>query len=109
MKALRKTTSLQLIQLFLYMRVTTIGIYLGQFALYRKNGSCSKCCNLFADYFAIQISINIGNARSTKSITKSSLRTKIFYKNVIRKSVVNDLVDVVIVNKKYELDNSTSC
>lgn len=44
-------------------------------------------------------------ARSTRSITKSSLRAKIFYKNVIEKSLVNDLVDVVIESKKYEIDN----
>lgn len=44
-----------------------------------------------------------------RSITKSSLRAKIFYKNVIGKSLVNDLVGVVIASKKYEIDNSTLC
>lgn len=53
--------------------------------------------------------IFIKYARSTRSITKSSLRAKIFYRNVIRKSLVNDLVDVVITNKKHETESSTSC
>lgn len=44
-----------------------------------------------------------------RSITKSSLRAKIFYKNVIEKSLVSDLVGVVIASKKYEIDNSTLC
>jgi hypothetical protein len=48
-------------------------------------------------------------ARSTRSITKSSLRAKIFYKNVIEKSLVNDIVDLVITNKKHETESSTSC
>ena len=48
-------------------------------------------------------------ARSTRSIAKSSLRAKIFYKNVIDKSLVSDLVGVVIASKKYEIDNSTLC
>ena len=44
-----------------------------------------------------------------RPITESSLRAKIFYKNVIEKSLVSDLVDVVIASKKYEIDNSTLC
>ena len=44
-----------------------------------------------------------------RSITKSSLRAKIFYKNVIEKSLVSDLVDIVITNKKHETESSTSC
>ena len=48
-------------------------------------------------------------ARSTRSITKSSLRAKIFYKYVIRERLVSDLVDVVITNKKHETESSTSC
>lgn len=48
-------------------------------------------------------------ARSTRSIAKSSLRAKIFYRNVIRKSLVNDIVDVVIESKKHETESSTSC
>ena len=38
-----------------------------------------------------------------RSITKSSLRAKIFYKNVIEKSLVSDLVGVVISSKKYTI------
>ena len=38
-----------------------------------------------------------------RSITKSSLRAKIFYKNVIQKSLVSDLVGVVISSKKYTI------
>ena len=58
---------------------------------------------------SVDTNIFMKYARSTRSIAKSSLRTKIFYKNVILKSLVSDLLDVVIASKKYELDNSALC